>query len=241
MKKKQSINGIRNGRKDVFYEFMVEGAEFDGKWEIPIIPDNVYSLPKELVGYDQRKSKKILKNLTDDAFIHFFIDDYKFDGPNGIWNGSRKNFNQKRGFSIESMKKYSGIIGPDFTIGYGFPLSTQLDNVRRKRYFEFWMTKLGFQVIPSVRWTDERSYEFAFLGLSYRGIVAVGTYGSMKNKFLRESFKKGLEELVKRINPRIILVYGEMPEDVFSVVDKNLTQLINYESTTYIFRGKKNG
>ena len=92
------------------------------------------------------------------------------------------------------------------------------------------MVSLGIQVIPNVRWTDERSYEFCFLGLPQNGVVAVSTLGLLKNKTSRKYFKKGLEELLKRINPRIIIVYGKMPEDVFDVVDTTKTQLNNFEN-----------
>ena len=92
-----NIKGLRRGYIDVFQEFMIADAEFDGYWEIPIIKDNIYRLPKKLIAYDQRK-----RNGIDHAyaFIHFYIDDQKFDGPNGIWNGATKKLDHKRGFSI---------------------------------------------------------------------------------------------------------------------------------------------
>ena len=117
MKKKKvnnsDVSAMRKGRKDTFHEFMIVNADFDGYWEFPRVPDNVYSIPTMLVPYDQRKNKNELEGTK---FIHFFIDDYKFDGPNGIWNGASKNFEQIRGFSINSIKQYDGIIGPDFTM-----------------------------------------------------------------------------------------------------------------------------
>ena len=233
--KKGKSTLYRVGRKDTFHEFMIENAQFEGKWEFPIIPNNIYRLPSKLTAYDQRKNK----NKADyNSFLHFFVDDYKFDGPNGIWNGSKKDFYQKRGFSIEEIKKYDGIIGPDFTMGFDFPLSTQLDQCRRRRYFEYWMYSLGLQVIPFARWTDERSYEFAFLGLQNRGIVAISTFGSMKSNNLKYYFKKGLVELMKQKDPSIIVVYGTMPEDIFDIIDTNKTKLINFQSDIASFWSK---
>ena len=231
-----NIKGIRKGYIDVFQEFMIENAEFDGYWEIPIIKPNVYRLPSKLIAYDQRKQECL---NSKEVFIHFYIDDQKFDGPNGIWSGASKNFEQKRGFSIESIKKYGGIIGPDFSMGFGFPLSKQLDSVRRTRYFEHWMTSLGIQVIPNVRWTDERSYDFCFLGIPKNGIVAISTLGLMKYNISKKYFKLGLIELLKRVEPKKIIVYGKMPEDVFEVVDKTKVELINFESDISAFRGEK--
>ncbi len=238
MSKKEFINGRRRGFVDVFQEFMIQKSTFDGFWEIPVVPNNVYRTPKRIIPYDQRKN---VKGDLKDTFIHFYIDDQKFDGPFGIWIGATRNLENKRGFSLSSIKKYGGIIGPDFSLGFGFPLCKQLDSVRRTRYFESWMASLGVQVIPNVRWTDERSYDFCFLGLPKRGVVAISTLGVLNHKIQRKYFKLGLVELLKRVDPTVIVVYGLMPKDIFDVVDNTRTKIINFESETSKHYGGKNG
>lgn len=238
MKNNKKISKTNNIYVDNFHEFMIKNATFDGLWEFPIIKNNVYKLPKYLIGYDQRKRKGI---VYEDSFVHFYIDDYKFDGPNGIWNGSSKNLNQKRGFSIDSLAKFSGIIGPDFSVGFGFPLATQLDSIRRTRYFEHWMTLLGIQVIPNIRWTDERSYEFCFLGIPKNSIVAISTLGVLKYKTSRKYFKLGLIEMLKRIEPSLVLIYGDIPSDVFQILENQKILCFKSDISSYRQGGKTNG
>lgn len=65
-----NIKGIRKGYIDVFQEFMIENAEFDGYWEIPMIKPNVYRLPNKLIAYDQRKQECL---NSKEVFIHFTL------------------------------------------------------------------------------------------------------------------------------------------------------------------------
>ena len=228
---------IEQKNENIFRIFMIEGANFDGKWDIPIIPDNVYTLPDLLVPYNKIKSSKVTKN----AFVHFFIYDYLFDGPNGIWEGPRSNLKKNKGFSISSFYKYKGIIGPDFSMGFGLPLATVLDNCRRRRYIEHWFYKLGFQVVPFVRWTDERSFEFCFLGLTKNSIIAISTYGSMQNKFLNKYFLIGLKELIVQVEPRLIIIYGSLSKEVIDILSNNNIKYIVYNNTTFNYKGDSNG
>lgn len=57
---------------------------------------------------------------------------------------------------------------------------------------------------------------FASKGLKRKKTVAVGTYGCIQNHIDREYFRKGLAELIKRLTPNTIIVYGCAPEDIFS-------------------------
>ena len=77
------------------------------------------------------------------------------------------------------------------------------------------MQKNGIEVIPNVRWGKEETYDFCFDGIPRGGTVAMGTNGCMSNNILRYYFKKGLKELIGRIAPKTIIVYGTMPKNIF--------------------------
>ena len=80
---------IRKGCKDIWNAFMVRKAKFC-KYDIPYCPTTVVELPKEIVTWEEAKqiykeslsSKK--KDFLYDAFVCFYIDDYKFDSSKGI-------------------------------------------------------------------------------------------------------------------------------------------------------------
>ena len=55
----------------------------------------------------------------------------------------------------------------------------------------------GIEVIPNVRWNDERTYEFCFDGIEKNKTVAVGTHGCIKRKEDKTFFKIGLAQWCK--------------------------------------------
>ena len=74
----------RNGCKDNWNAFMCKGAHFT-KFDIPVCPTTVKSLPKKILTWEEAKQvhKKLVRENNEyysDAFICFYIDDYKFDG-----------------------------------------------------------------------------------------------------------------------------------------------------------------
>lgn len=122
----------------------------------------------------------------------------------------------------EDLKRFPGMISPDCSLYRDMPLCLQIVNTYRNRAVGHYFRRLGMNVIPNVRWGDERSYEadflpekFAFLGVPENSIVAVGTYGCIKSRENREYFRAGLAAMLETLKPRIVLVYGAMPESVF--------------------------
>ncbi|MBR0519190.1 DUF4417 domain-containing protein [bacterium] len=77
-------------------------------------------------------------------------------------------------------------------------------------------------VIPNIRWSDKDSFSYCFKGVPKNMIVAVSTLGCIRSKEEKEMFKKGLKQMIKRINPPKILVHGYMPDEVFGDFDQNL-------------------
>ena len=72
---------------------------------------------------------------------------------------------------------------------------------------------LGIKVIPSISWSDESSYKYAFLGVPKGSIVAVGTVGVLNSEDAKRLFMQGFKEMIKQIEPKRILIYGnKLPE-----------------------------
>jgi hypothetical protein len=66
------------------------------------------------------------------------------------------------------------------------------------------------QVIPSVNWSTEESYDFCFEGLPSGGTLAITTMEiSSKDKLGRQLFLAGFEEMLQRCEPDLLLVYGK--------------------------------
>ena len=57
------------------------------------------------------------------------------------------------------------------------------------------------------------SYEWCFDGEPVGGIVAISSVGTQKNKIAKELFLQGYKEMIKRLDPKWVIFYGEVPEE----------------------------
>ena len=69
-----------------------------------------------------------------------------------------------------------------------------------------------------------------FYGKEKNKTVAVGTHGCIKRIDDREYFIKGLEELVKQLSPKTIIVYGAAPDEIFKKYTDMGIEIIPFES-----------
>jgi len=106
----------------------------------------------------------------------------------------------------------------------------QMWNTYRGRALAAWLQDNGVEVIPNIRFNDDRTYDFCFDGIEKDKTVAVGTHGCIKKKTDKEYFKNGLNELVKRLSPKNIIVYGAAPDSIFKPYRDMGINIIAFES-----------
>ena len=199
----------------VFKSFLVENANYEGFFELPKLKTSDI-LPRKIVSF----SKAMCRSFTDfNCFIHFYEDDIRFER---LWNNTRQYLNK--------LKKFKGVISPDFSMYRNMPLCMQIWNVYRGRALANWLSENGVEIIPNVRFGDERTYLFCFEGIEKNKTVAVGTHGCIQHKEDRKYFKRGLEELVKRLEPQTIIVYGQAPDDIFKKYKDVGINILQFES-----------
>lgn len=213
---------------DGFAAYLVEEAEFDGKWEIPFIKNEEIDIPKDIIPFD--KIKKISKEDEKNVYIHFYMHDVTF---RQIITNTKKY--------LDRFRKYGGVISPDCSLYIDMPLCLQMANTYMNRAIGVYLQNNGVKVIPNVRWGDDRTFEFAFDGLEANGIYAVSTWGCIGTNEDKNRFKEGIREMIKRLNPNKILVHGDMPDCIFGEF-KGQVEFINYESwTSRVKKGKADG
>ena len=144
-----------------------------------------------------------MKNETfkHNAFVCFYMDDYKFDGARGIWHDSAH--------ALKVLRHFAGVITPDFSTYQDFPEPPKIYNTSRMRVFGYWLGANGIPVINNVRWGTPESYRYCFDGIDTNSVVSIGTVGGSPRKYIdRYRFEKGLEELVHVLHPHTIIIYG---------------------------------
>lgn len=185
---------------DDFYAFLTEGAPLVGDAEIPMLLNlHNTNVPKGLVPFEKLKVDQDRRK-----YVHFYVFDNKFSDL--ISNIDKY---------VNDFRLRDGVITPDFSLISNRSRSIQQMHTFFNRAVGYYLQKNGIPVIPNIRWCDERSYDFCFLGIPEGSIVSISTHGCVKTKEEKEYFKKGLSEMITRLQPPDVVVHGRAPESIF--------------------------
>ncbi|MBQ7503113.1 DUF4417 domain-containing protein [bacterium] len=234
------LKAIRKFIKDVWWRpYMVEGADFSAN-DIPVCPTTASEVPTDLITYKEAKDiykkeiRKGNKNFHHSAFVCFYEDDINFDSITGIWFYSSK--------ALKILKHFEGIITPDFSTYQDFPYPLKLWNTYRMRAFGFWFgTICGGKVINNVRWGTAETYGYCFDGIPQNSVVAIGTVGGSPRRLNdRARFEDGLKEMMTRLSPHTIIVYGSAAYKCFQELKEQGIQIFAYPGrTTKVFAERR--
>lgn len=208
-----SLNTPKTGKHDVFRSFLVKNATYDGEYEIPkihtsnLIPEKVISFSKAISSKDYNQ------------WISFYEYDTKFEC---LWRTPHKY--------LPIIKRFQGIISPDYSLYYDMPLCMQVWNTYRGRALAHWLQGNGVEIIPNIRWGDERTFETACLGVESGKTIAVGTHGCIKTVEGKRMFIEGFDYVLNRLKPKTVLVYGRMPDKIFCLAKMYGVALVQFES-----------
>lgn len=213
------INSKRTGCRDVFKAFLVCDAEYDGYLEMPIIKRGLYR-PEGVIEFS-----KAISSVSYDYWVHFYEDDASFER---IWKNPQKY--------LPILKKFKGVICPDFSLYRDMPLVMQYWNIYRSRAIGTWLQRHGVNVIPNIRFGDERTYRVCCYGVPERGTIAIGTHGCLKNRDDRMYLTEGIKRVVEILAPRIIVIYGTAPNEIFDQYRNQGITVIQFDSSFALSR-----
>ena len=178
--------------------FMRNNFDSVGKWGIPLIKKQELTTNNiMLVACSDTRANDNEENKKKG--VHFFVDDYRF---NGIYDNPERTF--------ERYSQYAFLLSPDFSTYADMDWWRQLESVAKNRWVgAYWQSK-GMTVIPTVSWSDTRSFEFCFDGVEQNAIVAVSTLGCKRSKL---QFMRGYDVMLDKLNPESIICFGDpLPE-----------------------------
>lgn len=175
---------------------MFEGV---GKYNIPVIKPVTELYIKDWIGFNFVATTKKNRELTG---VHFYIDDYQFER---IWNIPKRY--------ADVLKEFGVVMTPDFSTYLDYPLAVRIFNHYRRHWCGAYWQELGVNVIPTIQWGFKDSYDWCFDGEPEGGIVAVSNVGIMKDKELREKYMEGYKEMLIRLQPKEVLMFGHIFDD----------------------------
>lgn len=161
-------------------------------------------VPNDMIGFNYVMSCK--KEEDFENGVHFFIDDYQFER---IWNNPQKYINK--------LKKFKCVCTPDFSPYADMPTAMKIWNVYRNRLVGQIMQDAGINVIPTITWSDESTFDYVIDGIQEGGTVAISTVSISKLKKhdeYRKLFYKGIDLVVERVKPKTIILYGQKEIDL---------------------------
>ena len=232
------MNAARTGCHDIWNAHMAVGANFCAH-DIPYCPTTAKAIPDNIITWEEAKAiykKRITcgdKDFKVNAFVCFYIDDYKFDGARGIWHDYKQ--------ALKVLCHFAGAITPDFSTYQDFPEPIKLYATYRMRLYGYWLGVNGLEVINNVRWGTSETWRYCFEGIPLNSIVAIGTVGGSPRKLDdRERFENGLFKMVEVLQPYTIIVYGSANYECFEKLKKQGITIVSFQSkTSKTYEGRK--
>ena len=186
---------------DGFQSYLTEGAALVGSPGIPMLVDMHNTVvPRDIIPFEKCKKEKDRRK-----YVHFYMHDRYFSP---VLTATRRY--------VELLKTFDGVITPDCTMLVGQAPCLLQTNTYFNRAVGVYLQRQGIPVIPNIRWSDEKSFDFCFLGVPQNTIVSVSTHGCIRSADQKRLFRLGLEAMIAALKPTVVLVHGHMPESVFA-------------------------
>lgn len=192
----------RERTADIYNLFEVDPHRVEGPYQMPIVKATQH-VPDRLIGFNY-----LLSSEEYDAGIHFYIDDYQFER---IWNNPHKY--------MERLTQFDCALTPDFSLYLNMPEAMKIWNIFRSRLIGQIMQRYGIEVIQSLSWAGPESLEYCFDGLEPGGTVSVSTIGVKNDADAWALWQAGMDEAMKRLAPKNVIVYGGAAEYDFKKAD----------------------
>lgn len=219
--KKHKNHSARSIATDCINARLVADAEFS-KTGLPLFACSS-SLPTELISF-----KNAAQSKDAHEWVHFFEQDIRLES---IWDSPEKWAGR--------LNRFKGIISPDFSVCRDDPLYVQGWNTYRNRVLAYHFSKQGLEVIPNIRLGAQESYCFSLDGIESNKPICISTLGILSSKQDRKVFQDGFAETIKQLSPSAVIVYGQMPTDIFGKYQANGIHFIHFNTDAQ--KAKKRG
>ena len=179
----------------------MDKASFEGvgKYEVPRILPMEIEEPVEMIGFNFAAKHRHPERVG----VHFFLKDYQFSR---LWTSPD--------IYTDMLRKFRFVCTPDFSMFTDFPLALQINSHYRKHWLgAYWQSK-GITVIPTICWSDERSFDWCFDGEPEKSAVAVSSVGTQMERRAKSLFLLGYEQMISRLQPKMVLFHGRIPGEI---------------------------
>ena len=201
---------------DSFSAFLVENANFTDQEEYPILEERMISrsIPKRILPFG--KAINSHEDLSD-TFICFYT-------PDGEFERVRRNPRKY----ISFFQRTAGIIGFDYSIHTDMPTIKQKSQINDNLSLTYFFGNHNIPIIPNIRCGVDKLLPEFLSAIPKNTIIAMGTHGFIKENREKYEWYCFLEEVIERLHPTHIIVYGPLNGEMFNDF-KSKTQIICYQ------------
>ena len=201
------INGLSEEEKYKVIRPIFSDCEYD-EYHMPIIKKtDINALDWDKLGVIGLQNANIKKADKNTLVLMFNYDKTLMS----LWNNPLKK--------IGLFQNYAAVTTPDFSVYPTMNINEIQHNVYMSRWLGATWQSYYLTVLPTVGWATPDTYDICFSGLEYGSIVVISTLGCQEHP---KEFLQGFNELKLRVNPPLILVFGDM-------IDGMTGTFINYK------------
>ncbi len=185
---------------------LCSSAVFCGPFGIPLIKKYTKEWPQHFITLSE------MKNVGNNNIgVTTFDYDYVLEGL--VSNPSTY---------VGQFLTYKCVCEPDLSIAVGEPLAIAVANSFRSHSTAYYLQQHGCNVIPTMKWSTPNTFGVCFSGYEKGGAVIVSTIGVIRDERSRMYFSRGFRELLKRLSPDSVGIYGDRPEWIESLFPSQL-------------------
>lgn len=168
-----------------------------GNFDIPeMYPSYIdFEEPPEMLGFNHAKGE----DFPELKVLHFYVDDYQFDR---VWNNPERY--------LDLLRKFKAVLQPDFSLYTDFPYAVNLFNHYRKQWLGAYWQENGIEVIPTICWALDNSFEYCLDGVPRESTVSISCVGCNKSEQIRKEYWEEFMKVVDILRPTQILLYTGM-------------------------------
>lgn len=115
---------------------------------------------------------------------------------------------------VSFFQKVGGLIGFDFSIHSDMNLIKQKSQINDNLSLTYFYGKNNVSIIPNLRCGDEKE-EF-FKAIPKNCLLSIGTNGFIKEKHMKAEWFCFIEEIIKTLQPKGIIVYGPLDKSIIN-------------------------
>ena len=127
----------------------------------------------------------------DNIGVHFYIDDYKF---NGVWTNPDK--------WLEVLRQFKAVITPDFSVYTDMPRAQQLWNHYRRQWLGKYWQDNGINIVSDVCWHIGNLQDWHILGIP-KGTTIARSWSSNQ---MKQERLDDFVEIIKQLEPHKVYI-----------------------------------